>query len=99
MHCGAGRDTFGKVKHSLNLICDEHFLLRSKTRYSEFDKLGTSRKLPLLLESHSHFTNLVIGDALEKVFHNGVNRTLNFLRNKYWLTQEDKALNFCYYSV
>ena len=52
-------DTFEKVKHSLNLVYDEHFLLRSKTRYSEDDKLDTSRKLPLLLRSHLHFTNLV----------------------------------------
>ena len=52
-------DTFEKVKHSLNLVYDEHFLLRSKTRYSEDDKLDTSRKLPLLLRSYLHFTNLV----------------------------------------
>ena len=79
------RDTFEKVKHSLNLLYDEHFLLRSKTRYSEFDRLDTSRKLPSLLRCHSHFPTLVIEDAHEKVFHNGVNSTLNFLRNKYWL--------------
>ena len=58
-------DTFEKVKHSLNLVYDEHFLLCSKTRSSEYDKLDTSRKLPLLLRSHSHFTNLVIKDAHE----------------------------------
>ena len=79
-------DTFEKVKHPLNLNYDEHFLLRSKTRYCEFDKLATSRKLPLLLRSHSHFTNLAIRHAHEKVFLNGINSTLNFLRNKYWLT-------------
>ena len=79
------RDTFEKVKHSLNLLYDEHFLLRSKTRYSEFDRLDTSRKLPSLLRCHSHFPTLVIENAHEKVFHNGVNSTLNFLRNKYWL--------------
>ena len=50
-------DNFEKVKHSLNLVYDGHFLLRSKTRYSEFDKLDTSRKLPLLLRSPSHFAN------------------------------------------
>ena len=69
-------DTFKKVKHSLNLVYDERFLLRSKTTYSEFDKLDTSIKSPLLSRSHSHFTNLVIRDAHEKV--NGVNSTLNF---------------------
>ena len=79
------RNAFEKVKHSLNLIYNAHFLLRSKTRYSQFFKLDTSRKLPLLLKSHSRFTSLVIKDAHEKVFHNPVTSTLNFLRNKYWL--------------
>ena len=86
------RDTFEKVKHSLNLVYDEHFLLRSKTRYSEFDKLDTSRKLSLLLRSHSHFTNLVVREAQEKVFHNGVNSNLNFLRNKYWLIRGRQSI-------
>ena len=81
-------DTFEKVKHPLNLVYDEQFLLRSKTRYSKYHKLDTSRKLPLLLRSHSHVTNLVKRDVHEKVFHNGVNSTLNFLRNKYWLIRE-----------
>ena len=83
-------DTFKKVKHSLNLVYDERFLLRSKTRYSEFDKLDTSIKSPLLSRSHSHFTNLVIRDAHEKV--NGVNSTLNFLRNKYWLIRGRQSI-------
>ena len=86
------RDRFEKVKHSLNLIYNEHLLLRSKARYSESDKLDTSRKLPLLLRSHSHFTNLVFRDALEKFFHNGVNSTLNFLHNNYWLIRGRQSI-------
>ena len=86
------RDTFEKVKHSLNLVYDEHFLLRSKTRYSEFDKLDANRKLSLLLRSHSHFTNLVVRDAHEKVFHNGVNSNLNLLRSKYWLIRGRQSI-------
>ena len=42
-HIVVQEDTFEKVKHSLNLVYDEHLLLRSKTRYSEYDKLDTSR--------------------------------------------------------
>ena len=74
------------------LVYDEHFLLRSKIRYSEYDKLDTSRKLPLLLRSHLHFINLVIRDAHERVFHNDVNSTLNFLRNKYWLIRGRQSI-------
>ena len=55
-----------------------------KIVFSEFDNLSTSRKT-LLLRSHSHFTNLVIRDEHKKVFHNGINSTLNFLTNKYCL--------------
>ena len=85
-------DTFEKVKHSLNLIYDEHFLLRSKTRHSEFDKFGTSRKLLLLLRIRLHFTNIVIRDSHEKVFHYGINGTLNFLRNNYWLIRGRQSI-------
>ena len=58
--------------------------MRLKIVFSEFDNLSTSRKT-LLLRSHSHFTNLVIRDEHKKVFHNGINSTLNFLTNKYCL--------------
>ena len=61
------------------------FLLRLKIVFSEFDNLSTSRKWPLLLRSHSHFTNLVMRDGHKKVFHYGINSTLNFLSNKYCL--------------
>ena len=37
-------DNFEKVRHSLSLIYDEHILLRSKTKYTKFGKLGKSRK-------------------------------------------------------
>ena len=66
--------------------------MRSKTRHSEFDKLHTSRKVPSLLRSHSHFTNLVIKEAHEKVFHIGVNSTLNFFCNKYWLIRGRRCI-------
>ena len=63
-------DIFEKIRHSLNLIYDIH------TTFALFKNLN--RKLPFLLRSYSHFTNLVI----RKFFQNGVNRNLNFFRNK-----------------
>ena len=66
--------------------------MHSKIRYSEFYRLDTNRKLPSLLKSHSHFTNLVLRVGQEEVFHNGVNSTLNFLRNKYWLIQGKQSI-------
>ena len=61
------------------------FLLRLKIVFSEFDNISTSRKWPLLLRSHSNFTNLGMRDGHKKNFHNGINSTLNFLSNKYYL--------------
>lgn len=87
------KNTSEKVKHSLVLIYDKHFLFRSKTGYSEFDKLDTGRKLlPLLLRSYSHFTNLVIRDANYNIFDIGVNSTLNFLYNKYWVIRGRQSI-------
>ena len=90
--------TVEKVKHHLNLIYDEHFLLLLKARYSEFNKLNTSKKLTLLLTSHLHFTNIVIRDKHQRVFHNGVNSISNFLHSKYWLIrgkQSGKSVKIC----
>ena len=95
-------DTFENVKHSLNLIDDEHFLLRSKTRYNEFDKLATSRKLHLLLRSHSHFKRRTRGSfsaaggtyvpTQGKKKKKNFNSTLDFLCNKYWLIRERQSI-------
>ena len=85
-------ETFGKIKHSLNLFYDEQSLLHSKTRHCELDKLDINRKLPILLRSYSHFTKLVIMDSYEKVFHSDINSTLNFLRNKYWLIRGRQSI-------
>ena len=64
--------------------------MRSKTRYS--DKLKARRTLSLSLRSHSHFTNLVLRNAHEKIFYNSVNSTLNFLLNKYWLIRGRQSI-------
>ena len=87
-------ESLEKIKHSLNLFYDEQSLLRSKTRHWELDKLDINRKLPVLLRSYSNFTKLVIMDSHEKVFDSGINSTLNFLRNKYWLTRGKQSIKF-----
>ena len=47
--------------------------------------MSYQRKFPLLLRNNSYFTKLIVLDSHEKVFHNGVDITLNFIRATYWI--------------
>ena len=76
---------YEKIKNSLNLYFDENSLIHSKTKFSELAEMSYERKHPLLLRNSSYFTKLIVLDSHEKVFHNGVNVTLNFIRATYWI--------------
>ena len=73
------------MKNSLNLYFDENSLIHSKTRFRELTEMSYERKHPLLLRNNSYFTKLIVLDSHEKVFHNGVDITLNFIRATYWI--------------
>ena len=74
---------FEKIKNSLNLFVDENFLFRSKTRFSDLKNLQYERRHPIILRNNSYFTDLVIFDAHQKVYHNGVGFTLNCIPATY----------------
>ena len=73
------------MKNSLNLHFEENSLIHSKTRFSELTEMSYERKHPLLLRNNSYFTKLIVLDSHEKVFHSGVDITLNFIRATYWI--------------
>ena len=64
-----------KIKNSLNSFADENFLFRSKTRCSDLKNSQYERRHPVILRNNSYFTDLVIFDAYQKVYHNGVGFT------------------------
>ena len=76
---------YKRMKNSLNLYFDENSLIHSKTRFRELTETSYERKHPLLLRNNSYFTKLIVPDSHEKVFHNGVGITLNFIRATYWI--------------
>ena len=78
---------FEKIKNSLNLFVDENFLFCSKTRFSDLKNLQYERRHPIILRNNFHFTDFVIFDAHQKVYHNGVGFTLNYIRATYWIVQ------------
>ena len=74
---------FSKVKASLKLSEDQDKLLRCKTRLENHLHLNFNVANPILLQTFSHFTNLLIVHYHEENFHNGVNSTLNRIRQNF----------------
>ena len=46
-----------------------------------------SVKHPAILPRQHHFTQLVIIDAHERVFHNGIKETLTEVRSRFWIVK------------
>ena len=78
-------ENFSKVKNLLNLIKDEKGLLRLKTRLSNHPALNYIVIHPILLQTDSYFTTLVINYFHEENYHNGMNSTLNLVRQNVWI--------------
>ena len=76
-------ENFSQAKNSLNLIEDDKALLRLKTRLSNHPTLNYDVIHPVLLQTDSHFTTLVINYYYEENYYNGVNSTLNLVRQNF----------------
>jgi hypothetical protein len=75
---------YKKWKEQLSLFEDELGLLRCRGRLKNADIPYTVR-YPLLIPKKHSLTLLLVRQAHEKVFHNGVKETLTQLRAKYWI--------------
>ena len=67
-----------------NLYLDEDEILRSRSRIGK-STVSDCSKRPILLPSKNRFSELVIAECHDKVFHNGTVDTLNCLRQRYWV--------------
>ena len=79
------------MKKSLRIFYDKEKILRVKGRFSNGD-VDYNVKHPALLHNELYFTELVIWSAHKRVLHGGVNNTLNFIRNDYWLCMWRKTV-------
>ena len=59
-------------------------ILKCRTRINN-SSLPIESKNPMLLPSKHHVVNLLVNHYHSLVKHNGVNNTLNALREKFWL--------------
>ena len=67
--------------NQFNLYIDEEGVLRCRTRIKNA-QVRDSTKKPILLPPRNPYSELLVKDSHERVFHNGVRETLNMLRQK-----------------
>ena len=77
--------------NQFNLYINEEGLLRCRTRIKNA-QVKESTKKPILLPPRNPYTELLIKDSHEKVFHNGIRETLNMLRQKYWILRGRESI-------
>ena len=68
----------------LNLYLDKEGILRCRTRIGKAT-ISVLSKTPILLPSKNWYSELLVYDCHEKVFHDGIGETLHILRQKYWV--------------
>ena len=77
---------YEKRSESLGLFEDDEGFLRCIGRIGKA-KIPFQTKFPILLPRNSFFTELMINEAHEKVFHNGVKETLAEVRSACWVVK------------
>ena len=85
-------ENFKQLKNNLDLFYDDLKILRLKGRFGNSSLLD-DQKYPVLLRTFSHFTDLVVLNAHEKVLHGGLRITLNHIRGKFWICQSRRVVN------
>jgi hypothetical protein len=71
-------------KEQLGIFLDEAGVLRCAGRMLH-SSLEAGRKYPILLPRSNEITYLIVRDAHERVLHSGVNDTMAFIRQRYWI--------------
>ena len=75
----------------LNLFLDPDGVIRCQGRIENAD-VSSSSKTPILLPSHSHYTNLLIQQKHCEVLHNGIRDTLTAVRETHWIVKGRAAV-------
>ena len=75
---------FDTWKRQFNLFLDAHGIWRCGGRLAKAN-LSYSSKHPVLLSKNHPLTALIIKNAHNRVFHNGVKDTLTEIRSRYWI--------------
>ena len=83
--------TNSSLNTQLNLFLDPDGVIRCQGRIENAD-VSSSSKTPILLPSHSHYTNLLIQQKHCEVLHNGIRDTLTAVRETHWIVKGRAAV-------
>ena len=90
---------YKKRSQSLGVYEDEEGFLRCQGRIGKA-KIEFGTRFPLLIPTYHHVTELIIREAHEDVYHNGVKETLADVRARYWIVKGrqnvKKIIRRCY---
>ena len=75
---------YSAMERQLSIFGDETGILRCKGRF-EKSKLIYNQKCPVILPARHHVVSLIVRDAHNNVMHNGVNDTMMYVRETYWI--------------
>ena len=75
---------FEKLRAQLRIYEDDQGFLRSKGRIDNAEfPLEVSH--PIVLPKNHHLVTLIVNEAHQRIFHNGVNQTMSEVRKKFWI--------------
>ena len=77
---------YEKKCRSLGIYEDENEILRCRGRIGKA-KIQFDTRFPIIIPTHHYITKLIILEAHEGVYHNGVKETLAKLRSKFWIVK------------
>ena len=77
---------FALWKLQFDLFIDEDGIWRCSGRLANAG-LPTCTVFPILLDTKSHITHLIVMACHERIMHGGVKDTLTELRSKYWIVK------------
>lgn len=75
----------------LKLYLDENGILRSAGRIHNAP-LEDTTKYPILLPTHHRLTSLIVNDAHLRTFHSGLNSTISYIQQKYWIPRSRQCV-------
>ena len=85
------KKNYANLRKQLGLFTEDG-ILKLKGRFGN-SNLKHEFKHPILIDSDSYFTRLVVLDAHENVKHLRTNSTLNEIRSKYWIRKGRQVVN------
>ena len=83
---------FKKLSASLKVFEDKDGRLRVQGRFGQNEKLTYDERYPLILPNDYHLTKLIVMDAHEKTLHQGIEATMNMMRQRFWIPKARRTI-------